>query len=335
MRESESVHARSLSIYEGGSRGAVVVGRGGSPVTEATTHSPQQQQQAQPQSEWIDLNSLSREATVVTTEGTSEGLLRSNGTKYERMNNDRERRRPSSYESSSRGTTSREGGGRRRSYQPNSESNDHSSRGKNRRLPHRDNNVSHHTDSKYSRGGRNNMRQGLGAPSWSLIVKNLPPNMTTTLLQEAMERFGVSVKDIYIPLNFYTRESRDFAFVEYYDEGSMLQALRDTMDMELEGSRLVIEEARSSRKTTDYFTSSYRGDRRDGVESRSDRGGRDYYRDSSGGGSSSHTRRERSAGGGRSTGHGSSSSRVNNHSKSWGDARSGRERWRSSSRENY
>ena len=35
-------------------------------------------------------------------------------------------------------------------------------------------------------------------------------------IRKAMEKFG-EVRDVYIPLDFYTKRPRGFAFIEFYD----------------------------------------------------------------------------------------------------------------------
>jgi len=354
MRKSGSTSPKNLSIYQYSSNphgntndsgileatmGEVVLTEVlGTTTTAASLTGAGDMQSPQPQIQ----NISSERVNLNSNEGNSEG---DSGDRRGRLRSIEDRRRRDfSYETSSRcGVPTMMGGSTGSSNGVDDKRRNESTRrhpSSRSRSDENNHNDDYNDRSSYSCSGgarknsynshskRRTSRPGLGAPSWSLIVKNLPRNINRNTLQDAIERFGVNVKDIYIPINYYTRESRDFAFVEYFDEESMLQALRDTMDMELEGTRLIIEEARSSRKTSEFFTSSYRSERR---YNGGGGGGRDYnHRDN--GPNNYSSRRERS--GGRNSNYNITTARISSSSRtSRSRHNSGRERWRSSSRE--
>ncbi|KAI5015306.1 hypothetical protein ZWY2020_056696 [Hordeum vulgare] len=72
----------------------------------------------------------------------------------------------------------------------------------------------------YGGRGRSPPRRGYGGwreqGSGSLLVCNIPLSCTPEDLRVPFERFG-PVQDVYLPKDYYTREPRGFAFVEFVD----------------------------------------------------------------------------------------------------------------------
>ncbi|CAG2250119.1 SFRS2 [Mytilus edulis] len=94
----------------------------------------------------------------------------------------------------------------------------------------------------------------------SLKVDNLTFRTTPEDLRRAFEKYG-EVGDIYIPRDRFTRKSRGFAFVRYYDKRDAEDAL-DSMDRAmLDGRELRVQMARYGRPSNDR-----RGGRRGEVE---------------------------------------------------------------------
>ncbi|XP_017025724.1 serine/arginine-rich splicing factor 2 [Drosophila kikkawai] len=93
----------------------------------------------------------------------------------------------------------------------------------------------------------------------SLKVDNLTYRTTPEDLRRVFERCG-EVGDIYIPRDRYTRESRGFAFVRFYDKRDAEDAL-DAMDGRmLDGRELRVQMARYGRPSSPTrSTSSRRG----------------------------------------------------------------------------
>ncbi|VEN58893.1 unnamed protein product [Callosobruchus maculatus] len=136
----------------------------------------------------------------------------------------------------------------------------------------------------------------------SLKVDNLTYRTTSDDLKRVFERCG-EVGDIYIPRDRFTRESRGFAFVRFYDKRDAEDAL-DAMDGRiLDGRELRVQMARYGRPTSP----------------------RNRYR----GGGGRRRSRSRSPRGRRS-----SKRRSPSRSRSRSDSKSSRGRSRSASREN-
>ncbi|KAJ3645356.1 hypothetical protein Zmor_023022 [Zophobas morio] len=142
----------------------------------------------------------------------------------------------------------------------------------------------------------------------SLKVDNLTYRTTPEDLRRVFERCG-DVGDIYIPRDRFTRESRGFAFVRFYDKRDAEDAL-DAMDGRmLDGRELRVQMARYGRPTSPHRR--YRGRRRSRSRSR-------YSRSRS----RSRGRRSRSR----------SKNRSRSRSRSRSDSKSSRGRSRSASK---
>eukprot|EP00128_Syssomonas_multiformis_P000616 Colp12_sorted_trinity150504_noHs@10401 len=70
----------------------------------------------------------------------------------------------------------------------------------------------------------------------SLHVSNLGNRIRSDDLHDVFEKFG-KIRDIYIPLDFYTRQPRGFAYVQFQDDRDAEDAMR-----ELDGTRLLERE---------------------------------------------------------------------------------------------
>ncbi|XP_077286015.1 SR family splicing factor SC35 isoform X2 [Arctopsyche grandis] len=90
----------------------------------------------------------------------------------------------------------------------------------------------------------------------SLKVDNLTYRTTPEDLRRVFERCG-EVGDIYIPRDRFSRESRGFAFVRFYDKRDAEDAL-DAMDGRLlDGRELRVQMARYGRPTSPYRGNRY------------------------------------------------------------------------------
>ncbi|KAG9299581.1 hypothetical protein G9A89_020752 [Geosiphon pyriformis] len=83
--------------------------------------------------------------------------------------------------------------------------------------------------------------------SRSLFVSGLSPRTTIEDLEPVFREYG-RLKDVYIPRDYYTREPRGFAYIEYYDERDCEEAYRRG-NFSVHGRDLTVEFARGSRKT--------------------------------------------------------------------------------------
>ncbi|RZF33835.1 hypothetical protein LSTR_LSTR008958 [Laodelphax striatellus] len=157
----------------------------------------------------------------------------------------------------------------------------------------------------------------------SLKVDNLTYRTTPEDLRRVFERCG-EVGDIYIPRDRFSRESRGFAFVRFYDKRDAEDALDAMHGRLLDGRELRVQMARYGRPTSPYRRSRRRRSRsrsrrhsrsrsrsrsrrrsysrsrsrsRSRSDSKSSRGGRSRSRSKSAGGGD---RNEKERGGGRS-----------------------------------
>ncbi|XP_054282456.1 serine/arginine-rich splicing factor 2 isoform X2 [Macrosteles quadrilineatus] len=94
----------------------------------------------------------------------------------------------------------------------------------------------------------------------SLKVGNLTYRTTSDDLRRVFSKFG-SVGDVYIPKDRFSRESRGFAFVRFYDKRDAEDAL-DAMDGRLlDGRELRVQMARYGRPSSPYRRGSRRSRR--------------------------------------------------------------------------
>ncbi|XP_065206492.1 serine/arginine-rich splicing factor 2-like isoform X2 [Planococcus citri] len=113
-----------------------------------------------------------------------------------------------------------------------------------------------------SRGGGSRGSSSRTENMISLKVDNLTYRTTPDDLRRVFERCG-EVGDIYIPRDRFTRESRGFAFVRFYDKKDAEDAL-DAMDGRmLDGRELRVQMARYGRPASPRYggRSNYRGRR--------------------------------------------------------------------------
>ncbi|XP_041362641.1 serine/arginine-rich splicing factor 2-like [Gigantopelta aegis] len=83
---------------------------------------------------------------------------------------------------------------------------------------------------------------------YSLKVDNLTYRTTIEDLKRSFEKYG-DVGDVYIPRDRFTRESRGFAFVRYYDKRDAEDAI-DCMDgAVMDGREIRVQMARYGRPT--------------------------------------------------------------------------------------
>jgi len=111
----------------------------------------------------------------------------------------------------------------------------------------------------------------------SLKVDNLTYRTTPDDLRRVFERCG-EVGDIYIPRDRYTRESRGFAFVRFYDKRDAEDALEAMDGRMLDGRELRVQMARYGRPTSPQTRRNNRDHRRDHRRSRFNRSSRDRDR---------------------------------------------------------
>lgn len=82
----------------------------------------------------------------------------------------------------------------------------------------------------------------------SLHVSRIGKGVKVGDLREAFESYG-KIKDVYIPLDYYTKESRGFGYVEFYDRGDAEAAYDGRRDVVIRGKPATVEFARGQRKS--------------------------------------------------------------------------------------
>lgn len=82
----------------------------------------------------------------------------------------------------------------------------------------------------------------------SLFVRGVPFHIRRSQLEQVFAHHG-EIRDVYIPLDYYTREPRGFAYVEFEDERDARYALKELDGARLWGQTIHIEWAKSDRKT--------------------------------------------------------------------------------------
>uniref|UniRef100_A0A914VG99 RRM domain-containing protein n=1 Tax=Plectus sambesii TaxID=2011161 RepID=A0A914VG99_9BILA len=90
----------------------------------------------------------------------------------------------------------------------------------------------------------------------SLYVRNISDWTRQDDLRYVFEKYGV-VRDIYIPLDYYTRRPRGFAYVEFEDARDADDAMRDLDGYRLNGREIEIEFAQGDRKSSTQMRSKY------------------------------------------------------------------------------
>ncbi|GAB0089864.1 Serine/arginine-rich splicing factor 2 [Sergentomyia squamirostris] len=156
----------------------------------------------------------------------------------------------------------------------------------------------------------------------SLKVDNLTYRTTPEDLRRVFERCG-EVGDIYIPRDRFTRESRGFAFVRFYDKRDAEDALEAMDGRILDGRELRVQMARYGRPTSPHRRSNRGSDRRRRSRSRSRDRRRSRSRSRSRGGRRSYSRsRSRSDSKSSRGRHSRTRSPVNQRSKSISRSRS-------------
>mmetsp|Transcript_16830 Transcript_16830/g.30157 ORF Transcript_16830/g.30157 Transcript_16830/m.30157 type:complete len:147 (-) Transcript_16830:2490-2930(-) len=81
----------------------------------------------------------------------------------------------------------------------------------------------------------------------SLLVRNLDYKVKGEEVKEFYGRFG-EVRDVYLPVDYYTRKPRGFGFVEFMNYEDAKAALEQTDNVEVMGSVVKVVFAREGRK---------------------------------------------------------------------------------------
>ena len=123
----------------------------------------------------------------------------------------------------------------------------------------------------------------------SLFVRNVHRDVRVDELRIVFERYG-AVKDVYIPLDFHTRQPRGFAYIQYDDWRDAQEAVVELDRCRVRGAELDVQFAEGDRKTPGEMRN--KGDSRTGSRSPSHSRGRERQKSRHRSRSNEITRRE-------------------------------------------
>ncbi|KAI0213301.1 Serine/arginine-rich splicing factor 10 [Lamellibrachia satsuma] len=106
-------------------------------------------------------------------------------------------------------------------------------------------------------------------PNTSLYVRNVPEGTRPDEIKSLFGKYG-PVTDAYMPLDYYTRRSRGFAYIQFEDPRDAEDAMYNLDRTRFYGRELEIEFARGDRKTPSQMRVKERGGRRSPQYSRHD-----------------------------------------------------------------
>ncbi|XP_074643266.1 uncharacterized protein LOC141900330 isoform X2 [Tubulanus polymorphus] len=85
-------------------------------------------------------------------------------------------------------------------------------------------------------------------PNTSLYVRNVPDNAKAEEIRSLFGKYG-PIADVYIPVDYYTRRARGFAYIQFDDPKDAEDAMYGLDRTRYYGRELEIEFARGDRKT--------------------------------------------------------------------------------------
>lgn len=94
--------------------------------------------------------------------------------------------------------------------------------------------------------------------STSLFIRNVPEEARQEELRSMFAKYG-PVSDVYIPLDYYTRRHRGFAYIQFEDPRDAEDAVYNLNRVRYCGRELEVEFARGDRKTPQMMRTKERG----------------------------------------------------------------------------
>jgi len=82
----------------------------------------------------------------------------------------------------------------------------------------------------------------------SVLVKNLNYATTVETLREEFQKFG-EIKDVYVPVDFNTRQAKGFGFIEYAKREDASEAVREMDEVKVGGNNIRVCVAQNRRKS--------------------------------------------------------------------------------------
>ncbi|CAI5705005.1 unnamed protein product [Peronospora effusa] len=95
----------------------------------------------------------------------------------------------------------------------------------------------------------------------SLLVRNISRRLRPEDIRKEFESYG-EVRDVYIPKDFYTKEPKGFAFVEFRSEREADDARRSLDGVRIDGRDIRVVFAQERRKSTDQMRDRERTEKR-------------------------------------------------------------------------
>ena len=83
----------------------------------------------------------------------------------------------------------------------------------------------------------------------TLYIRNINRKTTNKVLSEIFSKYG-EIKDIHIPVDYYTKEVRGFAYIKYKSHNDAEDALKNLNNTEIDGRVINISWAEGTRKTS-------------------------------------------------------------------------------------
>lgn len=80
----------------------------------------------------------------------------------------------------------------------------------------------------------------------SLLVRNLKYETSPEKLKQVFSKFG-EIRDVYLPLDYYTKKPRGFGFVEFFSQTDAEEAIREMFGYELDGNKIEVFVAKHGR----------------------------------------------------------------------------------------
>ncbi|CAD7945744.1 unnamed protein product [Amoebophrya sp. A25] len=91
-------------------------------------------------------------------------------------------------------------------------------------------------------------RRGRGGDGCSVLVRNLGPGTTKEELTRIFEEIA-EVKDVHIPRDYHTQQSKSFGFVEFFESRHAEKALRELDGEKINGSAVAVILAKHGRRS--------------------------------------------------------------------------------------
>ncbi|XP_070541137.1 serine/arginine-rich splicing factor 12-like isoform X2 [Ptychodera flava] len=114
-------------------------------------------------------------------------------------------------------------------------------------------------------------RFGSRPPNTSLYVRNVPDGTRPEELRQLFGKYG-PISDVYVPLDYYTRRPRGFAYVQFEDIRDAEDAKYNLNHYRFYGRELDIQFAQGDRKTPGQMRGKERTSSRRGYSDRYERG---------------------------------------------------------------